>query len=297
MKTARKLRVAVTGRGGQVVSSLIARSPNNIEIIALGRPQLDLTRRETVIQSLQKSKCDVIINAAAYTAVDKAEIDLDIAMRVNSDGAGYVAEAATELGAPLIHISTDYVFDGVTQRPYREEDAPNPTGAYGRSKLEGESQVSDNCANHTIIRTSWVYSPYGHNFVKTMLRLGETREEIAVVSDQIGAPTSALDLADGLLTIATRMIADHSQDLRGLFHMTGEGQASWADFAEVIFQVSAQYGRHPVRVKHITTNDYPTAAHRPANSRLDNAKLLRIYGFSLPNWRSSVDECVRRLLI
>jgi dTDP-4-dehydrorhamnose reductase len=217
-------------------------------------------------------------------------------MRVNGQGAGFVAEAAAELGLPLLHLSTDYVFDGLLDRPYREDDPTGPTGAYGRSKLEGEQRIAQIHPNHVILRTAWVYSPYGANFVKTMLRLGETREEVGVVCDQVGNPTSALDIADALFLISRRVTGDKSPELRGVFHMTGEGKASWAQFAEIIFEAARRRGQGKTRVKPITTADYPTPAQRPANSRLDNSKLQSRYGVSLPDWRGSVEDCVDRLL-
>ena len=290
------MRIVVTGLVGQVVSSMIERAPRDVELIALGRPQLDLAKRDAVLATLRAARCDVIVNAAAYTAVDKAEREPDVAMRINGDGAGYVAEIAAELGAPLLHLSTDYVFDGALDRPYREEDATNPTGAYGRSKLAGEQKIASLCANHAILRTAWVYSPFGANFVKTMLRLGETRAELGVVADQHGNPTSALDIADALFAIARRMRADRSDALRGIFHMTGEGEATWADFAKAIFADALAHGRANVSVKRITTADYPTPAKRPANSRLDTSKLKDAFGISLPDWRKSTKTCVARLL-
>lgn len=290
------MKIAVTGLTGQVVSALIERAPRPVEIIALGRPQLDLSMRHAVIGALRSSQCDAIINAAAYTAVDKAESEPELAMRINGDGAGYVAEIAAELGAPLLHLSTDYVFDGARDRPYLETDATGPASAYGRSKLAGEEKIAAIHANHAIFRTAWVYSPYGANFVKTMLRLAETRDQVSVVADQIGNPTYAPDIADALLTIAARLREDRSPALRGVFNLTGQGDATWADFAEAVFAEAQACGRKPVRVKRITTAEYPTPARRPANSRLDTTKLRETYGIVLPAWRGSVAACVRRLM-
>jgi len=292
------MRIAVTGREGQVATALIerARESDGVEIVALGRPRLDLLSRESVLASLADARPDAIVNAAAFTAVDKAESEPDLAMRVNGDGAGHVAEGAARLGVPLLHLSTDYVFDGRLDRPYREDDATGPTGAYGRSKLEGERQVAARAPNSAILRTAWVYSPFGTNFVRTMLRLSETREEIGVVADQRGNPTSALDIADALIKIARRLTADASQDLRGVFHMTGAGEATWADFAEAIFALAEARGRRATRVRRIATADYPTPASRPANSRLDNSKLARKYGVALPDWRASLSVVLSRLI-
>lgn len=291
-----RLRLVVTGLSGQVVSALIERSPRDIEIIALGRPQLDLAHRDAVIATLRAARCDAIINAAAYTAVDKAESEPDVAMRINGDGAGHVASAAAALRVPLLHLSTDYVFDGELLRPYTEEDATGPTGAYGRSKLAGELRIAERHDNHIILRTAWVYSPYGPNFIKTMLRLGETGKAVSVVADQTGNPTCALNIADALIVIARRIISDSNPGLRGVFHMSGGGEATWADFAEAIFAASARYGCPAVYVNRIATADYPTPARRPKNSRLDNRKLKEKYDVSLPQWRPSTDDCVHRIL-
>jgi len=290
------MRLAVTGLHGQVVSAMIARAPRGVELIALGRPRLDLTVRDAVLAALRAARCDVIVNAAAYTAVDRAESEPDVAMQVNGEGAGYVAEIAAELRAPLLHLSTDYVFDGALERPYREDDPTGPMGAYGRSKLAGEQRIASIHPNHAILRTAWVYSPYGANFLTTMLRLGETGGEVRVVADQQGNPTSALDIADALFAIAQRLRADPSPALRGIFHLSGGGEATWAEFAKAIFAEAVAHGRPPVSVKSIATADYPTAARRPANSRLDNAKLGAAFGLTLPHWRDSTKSCVARLL-
>lgn len=290
------MRVAVTGTQGQIALCLRERAAEKAQIVALGRPSLDLVDRASVRAALLDSRCDAIVNAAAYTAVDKAEQEEALAMRVNGEGAGHVAEAAAELGVPLLHFSTDYVFDGSAERPYREDDPTAPLGAYGRSKLDGEKRVAALCPNAAILRTAWVYSPFGANFVRTMLRLGETREEIGVVADQLGNPTSALDIADATLLIAARLVRDGAPELRGVFHMTGAGEACWADVAEAIFARAAERGRRAARVRRITTADYPTPARRPANSRLDNAKLAHVHGVALPDWRRSLAACVDRLL-
>ncbi len=291
-----RLRLAVTGLRGQVVSALIERAPTDVEIIALGRPQLELSRREAVLASLRNARCDAIINAAAYTGVDKAESESELAIKINGEGAGNVAQAAAALNVPLLHLSTDYVFDGCLDRPYNEKDLTNPASVYGRSKLLGEEKIRAIHPLHVILRTAWVYSPFGANFVKTMLRLGADRDEVRVVSDQIGNPTSALDIAEALIEIGRKTIQDPSEVLCGTFHMSGQGEASWADMAQAIFEAAANQGRKPVQVRRITTQDYPTPAKRPANSRLDNTKIQNVYGIKLPQWRSSLGACVERLL-
>jgi dTDP-4-dehydrorhamnose reductase len=290
------MRIAVTGSKGQVAMSLIERSDRDTEIVPLSRPAFALEDRQTVLAGIEAVRPDVVISAAAFTAVDRAEAEEDLAIRVNGEGAGHVAEAAAKIGAPLLHLSTDYVFDGGLDRPYREDDPTGPTGAYGRSKLIGEKLVAERCPNSTVLRTAWVYSPFGANFVRTMLRLNETREEVGVVADQSGNPTSALDIADGLLAIAKRLREDPTPALRGIFHMTGLGEATWADLAEAVFQEAHARGRRLTHVKRIATADYPTTARRPANSRLDNAKLRRVYGLALPDWRGSVAACCAQLI-
>lgn len=292
------MRVVVTGREGQIARALAERAAQaGATLIALGRPELDLERPETIAAALAAARPDVVVNAAAYTAVDLAESEEARAFAVNAVGAGAVAAAARALGVPVIHLSTDYVFDGNAARPYREDDPTGPVSAYGRSKLGGEQAVATATPDHAILRTAWVYSPFGKNFVKTMLRLGRERAEVSVVDDQLGCPTSALDIADAVFAVARNLVAAPDQPtLRGLFHMAGQGEASWADFAEVIFSEAAAGGRRPVAVRRIATADYPTPARRPANSRLDGARLASVHGTTLPHWRGSLIVCVARLL-
>jgi dTDP-4-dehydrorhamnose reductase len=290
------MRIAVTGFKGQVAASLLERAGEDVAIVALARPEVTLEDRVAVLKGIARARPDVVINAAAYTAVDKAESEEWLAIQVNGKGAGHVAEAAANIGAPLLHLSTDYVFDGTFDRPYREDDPPNPTGVYGRSKLIGETLAAERCPNSVILRTAWVYSPFGTNFARTMLRLNETKDEVGVVADQLGNPTYALDIADALLAVARRIREDTSPGLRDVFHMTGSGETTWADFAEAIFGYAAACGRRQTRVKRIATADYRTSARRPANSRLDNAKLKRIYNIELPDWRASLADCMARLI-
>lgn len=291
------MKLVVTGVTGQVALSLVERAPPGVTVIPLGRPTLDLADPAGIAPALAGLGADLVVNAAAYTAVDKAETDRDAAFAVNATGAGAVALAARTLGLPLIHLSTDYVFDGAGPAPYVETDRPGPTGVYGASKLAGEAAVAAAHPGAVIARTAWVYSPFGSNFVKTMLRLAATRDELGVVADQIGNPTSALDIADGVLKMAANLLARPGDpDLSGLFHMTASGEASWADFAERIFAASAVAGGPAARVRRIATADYPTPARRPANSRLGCARLAAVHGVRLPDWRSAVDDVVARLL-
>lgn len=281
------MRLAVTGKNGQVVSALQALAGPGLEIVALGRPELDLARPDTVFKALREAKPDVVVSAAAYTAVDKAESEPDIAFAVNRDGAKAVARAANDIGVPVIHISTDYVFDGTKTTAYVENDPTGPASVYGRSKLEGEQAVSESTDNYAVLRTAWVYSEYGSNFVKTMLRLSESRDEINVVADQFGCPTSANDIAIAIVSIAKRLATDPSAHLRGVFHMSGTGETNWAGFAKQIFAFSAKNGGKSIVVNDITTAQYPTPARRPTNSRLDCCKLEEVYGIRLPEWQTS----------
>lgn len=290
------MRIAVTGQVGQVVTSLIERAPEGVTIIALGRPDLDLADSATIAPAIAAAKPDVVVSAAAYTAVDKAESEADLAHAINGAGAGAVAGAAHALGAAVIHISTDYVFDGTKPAPYVESDPVAPLGVYGASKLAGEQAVLAAAPDAVILRTAWVYSPFGANFVKTMLRLAEIRDEVGVVADQIGNPTSALDIADAVLAIAVRLHAAPDKAPRGIFHMTGGGEGSWADLAEDVFAASAAVGGPSAHVRRITTADYPTPAARPANSRLDGGRLASAYHIRLPDWRASTLSVVQRLV-
>jgi dTDP-4-dehydrorhamnose reductase len=293
------MRILVTGTQGQVAQSLVERASAHagMSVVPLGRPELDLLDLERIEAAIGAARPDAVVNAAAYTAVDQAESEPELAQRINGDAAGRVAAAAARLNVPVLHLSTDYVFDGTLERPYRESDPVAPLGVYGRTKLDGERQVAAATANHAILRTAWVYSPFGKNFVKTMLRLSESRPEVRVVADQRGSPTSALDIADALLVMGRRMVEEHGNiDLRGTFHLTGSGEATWAAFAEAIFQHAERHGRSPVRVVPITSAEYPTPAQRPANSRLDCSRLAHTYGVRLPDWRASTAACIDRLL-
>jgi dTDP-4-dehydrorhamnose reductase len=293
-----RLRIIVIGKQGQVAQALVERGlGQQVGIVCIGRPEVDLTEPDTVARAIEAARGSVIVNAAAYTAVDKAETEPDIALRVNAGGAQAVAEAAARTGRPIVQISTDYVFDGALERPYREHDPVGPVNVYGRTKLEGERAVALANPRHVIVRTSWVYSPFGANFIKTMLRLGLTRRSIQVVGDQWGAPTSAFDIADALLHIARRLVAQpENTALHGVFHMTASGETNWAGFAAVVFEQASRHGRAPVQIEPIAAAQYPTPARRPANSRLDVGHLQNVYCVALPEWRVSVRACVSRLM-
>lgn len=291
-------RMVVTGREGQVVRSLLERgAPNGLfDVVALGRPELDLGEPDRIDAALGQARPDVIVSAAAYTAVDRAETEEARAHTVNAVAPGRIAAVAARLGVPVIHLSTDYVFDGEKPDPYLETDPVGPTSAYGRTKLAGERAVAQATDNHVILRTAWVYSPFGRNFLKTMLLLAESRDRIDVVDDQFGNPTSALDIADGILAIAGNLLADDAAHLRGTFHMTGSGSASWADFASEILAASARCGGRTATVGRIPSSAYPTPVRRPSNSRLDCGKLYKVHGIELDCWHRIAAQIVVRLI-
>ena len=294
----RSMKILVIGKEGQVARSLAAaEKPAGITVVALGRPQLDVTEPDTIANAIEAMSPRVVVNAAAYTGVDKAETEPELAGLVNSIGPGNIAEACAERSLPLIHLSTDYVFDGKKGDSYNENDPVAPAGVYGSSKLIGEQRVVDACPQHVILRTAWVYSPYGHNFVKTMLRLAESRAELGVVHDQHGSPTYAPHLADAILAIASHLARDGGgQGHLGVYHAAGTGEATWCELAREVFRRSAEFGGPNATVRAITTEQYPTPAARPANSKLDCIKLERDYRLRLPHWRSGVAACVRNML-
>lgn len=288
------MRLLVTGTNGQVARALADRAGQfpEITVVAVGRPQLDLENAATIFPALAEARPDLIVNAAAYTAVDKAETEPQRAFAMNRDGAAAVAAAAQTLGVPLIHLSTDYVFSGSKATAYVESDDTGPLGVYGKSKLEGEVAVRSANADAMIFRTSWVYSPFGGNFVKTMLRLAVERPVLRVVDDQVGTPTCALDLAEAILRIAA-----HAGEGAGTtFHVAGSGSVSWCGFAKHVFETSRLAGGPTVEVVPISTSEYPTPARRPANSRLDTSAFSASFGHSLPDWRAGVEATVRRII-
>ncbi|WP_136621038.1 MULTISPECIES: dTDP-4-dehydrorhamnose reductase [Mesorhizobium] len=293
------MRLVVTGREGQVAASLLeaGQGPAGVEVIAIGRPELDLAKPDTVIDAIVAAKPDIVVSAAAYTAVDQAEDEPDLAFAVNAVGAGKVAEAARRLGVPVIHLSTDYVFDGSAPGAYVETDATAPCSVYGASKLAGEQAVASANPRHLILRTAWVYSPFGRNFVKTMLKLAADRDEIAVVADQWGNPTSALDIADAILHAAAQLHDNKGSGASGIYHLAGTGEVNWSGFACHILDTSRMFGGPWARVRGIATVGYPTKARRPANSRLSSAKFASVFGWTAPDWRLSAEAVVRRLLI
>ncbi|WP_108462310.1 dTDP-4-dehydrorhamnose reductase [Devosia naphthalenivorans] len=282
------MRILVIGRDGQLARALAQLNSDALSVRCVGRPELDLLDRDTIGAAITNYSPDVVINPAAYTAVDKAESEQDLAFAVNRDGAEHVAAAAKLAGIPLVHISTDYVFDGHKTSPYVETDTPDPQSVYGCSKLAGEKAVARANPDHVILRTAWVYSPWGHNFAKTMLRLAGEREVVRVVADQHGTPTYAPYIADAVAAVVNSIRTRSNGDWRGLFHLTNEGDTSWADFAAAVFEHSRQRGGPWARVEPIATKDYPTPAKRPTNSRLDTTLFSQTFGYAPPHWREGV---------
>ena len=287
-------KILVLGRSGQVARELDKLgAPPGFDLQFAGRERLDLGAADPR-PLLDEVRPAAVVNAAAYTAVDKAESEPEAAFALNRDAPAALARACAEAKIPLIHFSTDYVFDGTKPEPYVETDPVHPTGVYGASKAAGEAAVLAAGGPAIVLRTSWVYSAFGANFVKTMLRLAATRDEIGVVADQLGRPTWAEDCARGALR-AVRALLDGEIGRAERFHLSGEGDATWADFAEAIFAESAARGGPAARVRRIATADYPTPARRPANSRLDCAKLVRTLDFPLRPWRQSLSACFEEL--
>ncbi len=290
------MRVLVTGREGQLARGLLeAADRANVQVVSVGRPELDLADQNSVTAAVARARPDVVVNAAAYTAVDRAETEPAVAHAVNAVGAGHVAEACAANAIPIVHISTDYVFDGTKDDPYREDDPTAPINVYGRTKLEGEQRVANACERHLILRTAWVHSPWGANFVKTMLRLAAGQPAINVVDDQKGSPTYAPDLARIVLAIAARIAAEPAGARWGVYHATGGGETTWFGFAREVFRCAADQGLAVADVTAIATLAYPTAAQRPANSRLNCGRLRRAFDLELLDWRVGVQDCVARL--
>ncbi len=292
------MKILVTGREGQVVQSLLEKASQrpDLQVIALGCPELDLAKPESVRSAIEAAKPGLVVSAAAYTAVDLAEDEPELAIAVNASGAEAVAEAAKSCGVPVIHLSTDYVFAGDADKPYVETDITGPRSVYGSSKLEGERLVAQANLRHIILRTAWVYSPFGKNFVKTMLRLAETRDALSVISDQWGNPTSALDIADAIIQVADHLVVTPDFSAYGIYHLVGTGDTNWSGFARAIFTESAELGGPTATVADIATADYPTKAVRPANSCLSTAKFQEVFDWSAPHWQSSLRDVVARLI-
>ena len=279
------MRVLVFGKTGQVAREL----QRYAGVTALGRTEADLTNTAACMDIIAGAQADVVINAAAYTGVDTAETDTDMAFKVNADGPTALAYAAAKRALPFLHISTDYVFGGTGTRAWREDDPAGPLGVYGASKLAGEQGVRAACGAHAIVRTSWVVSAHGNNFVKTMLRLGAERDALTIVADQIGGPTCARDIASALMKMAGQLHSDPSKS--GTYHFAGAPDVSWADFAREIFAQSSI----TCDVTDIPSRDYPTPAARPANSRLDCTKINTVFDINRPDWRVGLADILTEL--
>jgi dTDP-4-dehydrorhamnose reductase len=285
------VKVLINGRHGQVSHELQRRLRAVGELIVLGRDQLDLAQPEQIRRQVQNIRPDLIINAAAHTAVDLAESEPQAAFAINAVAPGVLAEEALALDIPLIHYSTDYVFNGMKAGPYTEDDTPNPLGVYGKSKLAGEQAIRDVQGKHLILRTSWVYSTHGRNFLLTMQRLLQEKPELRVVADQIGAPTWAGTIANSTLALIERWQANEVADW-GTYHLSAQGETSWFGFAQAIGEALRQQGKPCATLIAIPSSDYPTPAARPLNSRLDCSRLQRDWGVSQPDWQTALRECL-----
>lgn len=291
------MRLLVTGSAGQVGSEVVRRMQGRAEVIAHDRRTLDLAQPDQIVARVREARPDVIVSAGAYTAVDLAEKEAALAHQVNGVAPGILADEAKRLGAVLIHFSTDYVFDGTKDSPYVETDATSPVNAYGASKLAGERAIAATGCAHATLRTSWVYGPHGKNFMLTMLRLAATRDELRVVDDQRGAPTSSLQLGQ-----LTRELVDNELEAirakSGVYHATAAGATTWFGFAQAIFEAVARRrgaGFRTPRLVPIPSSEYPTPARRPANSVLSNERLAAQLGVRLGDWRSALEEAVSAL--
>ena len=289
--------ILVTGGAGQLATALV--QEGGAAIRRVGRPDFDFDRPDTLAAAFRTVRPSLLVNAAAWTGVDTAEAEPDAAARANRDGPATLAALCADAGIPMVHISTDYVFDGLKGSPYTEADPTSPTGVYGRTKLEGEQAVLAACPRAVVLRTSWVYSAAGKNFVRTMLGAAHRMPRLRVVADQRGCPTAARDLAVAILAVARQLgdgdpARDHARS--GVFHACGAGEATWHGFATAIFEEAARHG-HPVpAVDAIATADWPTPARRPPDSRLDCTKLAQVFGVRLPPWRASLGRVIDELL-
>lgn len=292
------MKILLTGKDGQLGEELQALLPEVGLVTAIGRAELDLTQPDAIRQIIRDLEPHLIINAAAYTAVDKAESEPEVAQAINGTAPTVMAEAAQALGATLIHISTDYVFDGQKNTPYLESDPTSPLGVYGQSKLAGEEGIRKCCDRHLILRTAWVYGNGGKgNFVKTMLRLGQEREELRVVVDQVGSPTWTGDLGRAMLQFIEAMEGDRIPQIAGTYHVTNSGAISWYDFANAIFEEAASLGL-PLRIQRvlpITTAEYPTPAKRPAYSVLSQQKTAALLGNPQPHWKQGLRQMLANM--
>ena len=285
------LKILISGKTGQVAIELQKHLTGLGELIVLGRDQLALSQPENIRARVRAHKPDLIINAAAHTAVDQAENEPGLAFAINATSPGVLAEEAAALGIPLIHYSTDYVFDGSKPAPYTEDDAPNPLGVYGKSKLAGEQAIAATGARHLTLRTSWVYSTHGKNFLLTMQRLLQERPELRVVADQIGAPTWAGTIARSTRALIERWQAGEA-GAWGTYHLTAQGETSWFGFTQAIAEHLSAQGKSCATLEPIPASAYPTPAARPQNSRLDCSRLAREWNVTQPDWQTALRDCL-----
>lgn len=290
-------RILVTGQGGQLATGLAQSLPaHGFEALLVGQPDFEFDKPETVTTAFAAQRPEAVVNCAAWTAVDAAEDDEGGAFRANALGPALLARLCAEAGIPLLQISTDYVYDGLKGTPYFENDLPNPLGAYGRTKLAGEWAALAGNPMTSILRTAWVFSPVGKNFVRTMLAVGATRPELRVVADQQGHPTAAPDLADAVAAILARIRDTGWQpEYRGVFHARAERSTHWHGFAEAIFAAAARFGGPQPRVVPIASHQYPVKALRPADGRMDGGKLATTFGVTLPPWQQGLDRVLRAM--
>lgn len=290
--------IVIIGAAGQVGRELSAtRWPDGLPVHPFDRRMLDVSKPSSIAAALDRLKPDFVINASAYTAVDKAESESALAYAINRDGPAYLAEACRRLGATLVHISTDYVFDGTKDSAYDEADPVAPLGVYGASKEAGEAAIRAALPHHVILRTAWVFGAHGGNFVKTMLRLGAERPELRVVADQRGCPTPAASIAAAIGAIVARLYrASDASRLHGTYHFAGAEPTSWHGFAEAIFEIGERHGQRRPRVHAIGTSEFPTPARRPANSVLSTTRISEAFGVPAADWRGELDILVGRLL-
>ena len=287
------MKILVTGAYGQLgneIKSLISKYPD-WQFLFTDIDSLDITDEGSLKNYFQQNKPGFVINCAAYTAVDKAETDIETARKVNALAPKLLADIAKRNGAKFIHISTDYVFDGEIFAPYTEDDKVNPQSVYGQTKLQGEKNCIEENNESIIIRTSWLYSSFGSNFVKTMLRLGSERDNLNVVFDQVGTPTYAADLANSILIIISDSEKNSKNFVPGIYHYSNEGVASWFDFAKAIFEISGV----KCNVSPVRSVEFPTPAKRPSYSVLDKSKIKNTFGIAIPYWRESLKRCIERL--
>ncbi|MCP4380694.1 MAG: dTDP-4-dehydrorhamnose reductase [Hyphomicrobiales bacterium] len=286
--------ILVFGSGGQLGTDILGRARAlDVPCVGLTRESADIADAETVGRAMRQHRPAIVINAASYTAVDRAESEPAAAMRANAEGPGVIARECQQLGATLIHISTDFVFDGTSSRPYREDDQIAPLGVYGDSKARGEEAVRQACHRHLIFRTAWLFGTHGSNFLKTIVRLAGERDEIPMVEDQLGSPTSTADLAEAIFAAVAVLPGDDT--IHGTYHVAGSGQASRYQFAQSVVDAQERFTGRKLRLAPITSADYPMPARRPANSTLDSTKFAERFGYRLADWPVAVQRTVQEL--